>query len=350
MKRPILRIMMVIAIVLISASAITTGQAAPGEALASGATASLSAAPSTRTLAQGTDLKRIRFASGATSALVSGDLPARSSARYVLRALAGQLMELNLSAPQGASLSVTTAAGRALTPVAGSSTTFRGYLPRSGDYLIEVESGRRAVSYSLSVSIPQRVAFESGATSITLEGHVGAHQSHDYILDALAGQLMEIDVAPENSLQLIIYGVDGTVLRSGMGEGSSFRGELPLSGDYIVRVRAGDQDVSFSMNVVIPRRITFERGAVSASLRGAVSASHSQYYVLRALKDQIMQVNVTSGRAVQLIIYGADSTVLKSGMGEGSSFSGDLPATQDYVLVVRADSGAAAYSLRVTIR
>ena len=58
-------------------------------------------------------------------------------------------------------------------------------------------------------------------------------------LRAQAGQLMEINVTPENpenNLQLIIYGVDGSVLRSGMGEGSTFRGELPFSEDYIVTV------------------------------------------------------------------------------------------------------------------
>lgn len=49
-------------------------------------------------------LKRIRFAPGATSAQVSGALPGLSSARYVLRALAGQLLEADLSAPPGANL------------------------------------------------------------------------------------------------------------------------------------------------------------------------------------------------------------------------------------------------------
>jgi hypothetical protein len=160
----------------------TVGKAAPGES------------SSTTTLAQGSGLKRIHFASGATSALVSGDLPARASVRYVLHALAGQLMQVNLSAPQGASIAVTTAAGRALPPETGSSTAFRGYLPRNEDYIIEIASSTQAGSYSLSVSIPQRVAFERGATSITLDGTVGAHQSHEFILGAQAGQLMEIKV------------------------------------------------------------------------------------------------------------------------------------------------------------
>lgn len=327
MKRQILRVGLLVAVTLVflMTQAGTVGQAASG-------------------------VKRIHFAPGATSAQVGGDLAAGSSIRYVLRALAGQLMELNLSAPQGISFTVTTASGRVLAPVTGGSTAFRGYLPRNGDYIIKITSGQKAGSYSLFISIPQRVVFQPGATSTTIDGVVGAQQSHEFILGAKAGQLMEIDVTPANSLQLIIYGVDGSVLRSGMGEGSSFRGEIPSSQDYIVTVRAGDQAVSFSMNVIIPQRISFKRGAVSATLESRVTTYNSQYYVLRALKGQDMRVNVTSAREVQLVIYGADGSVLMSGMGEAASFSGKLPTTQDYILVVRAGARSAAYSLKVTIQ
>ena len=57
-------------------------------------------------------LKRIRFARGATSAEVNGELLANSTARYVLRADARQLMDVTLSAPAGVSLKVTSTSGR----------------------------------------------------------------------------------------------------------------------------------------------------------------------------------------------------------------------------------------------
>ena len=85
-------------------------------------------------------------------------------------------------------------------------------------------------------------------------------------------------------------------------------------------------------------------------MKGNLSAKSSQYYVLRALKNQTLQVNVTHSNDVQLIIYGADGSVLKSGMGEGTSFSGKLPGTQDYILVLRAASQRVAYTLQVTIQ
>jgi hypothetical protein len=237
-----------------------------------------------------------------------------------------------------------------LRPITSSAASFRGYLPRTGDYIIEVKSGSQAVSYSVSVTIPERVSFERGATSAALKGKLSAHQSHNFILRARAGQILEINLAPAGNLQLIIFGVDGTVLRSGMGEGSSFRGELPLGQDYIVTVKTGEMDVSYTLDVIIPARISFTRGAVSAALNSLVKANNSQYFVLRALKDQTMKVDVTSARAVQLIVYGMDGTVLKSGMSEGTTFSGVLPAAQDYFLVVKAGAAAASFTLKVTIK
>ena len=302
---------------------------------------------------QGQDLERIRFARGTTSAVVSDDLAAKKSDRYILRAMAGQLMDVTLSDSEGAKLSVTTESGRALKAITSSSTSFRGYLPSNGNYILTVKAGRKATSYSLSVSIPERISFERGTTSATIEDDLGEARSHDYILRAGEGQLMEINVEsddPDEDLQLIIYGVDGTVLRSGMGEGSSFRGELPEDQDYVVTVRAEEDDVSFTMDVIIPVCIKFDPGDDSDSEKGKLKAYRSQYYVLRALKNQTMQVDVTSGGDVQLIIYGADGTVLKSGMGEGASFKGKLPGTQDYVLVVRSGAKSVSYTLRVKVR
>ena len=300
-------------------------------------------------------LKRIQFTRGATSAVVSGNLPANTSARYILRALAGQLIDVTLSAPDGTRVRVTTSGGRVLTPIAGtsSSTGFRGYLPFTGDYIVAVASGSQGVSYSVNVSIPVRVAFNRGATADTLKGHLDAHQGLDYILRAREGQILEIDTTPDPAdvpLQLIIYGVDGSVLKSGMGEESSFRGELPVSEDYIVSVRAGEQAADFKMNVIIPQRIRFQTGAVSASVFGFLLANRTHYYSVSAMENQTLQVKITPRNSLQLIIYGADGTVLKSDMSEGDSFSGMLPNTQDYILEVRSATTRIGYRLHVTIK
>jgi hypothetical protein len=62
-----------------------------------------------------------------------------------------------------------------------------------------------------------------------------------------------------------------------------------------------------------------------------------------------MEADVTPEGMVRLIIYGADGTVLMSGMGGGASFSGTLPSDQDYIVTVDAGPSAVAYSLEVSI-
>jgi serine/threonine-protein kinase len=63
-----------------------------------------------------------------------------------------------------------------------------------------------------------------------------------------------------------------------------------------------------------------------------------------------MTVNLNSAGQVKLVIWGADGTVLVSEGVEARSWTGPLPATQDYTIRVRNLGAAAAdYSLTVTI-
>jgi len=62
---------------------------------------------------------------------------------------------------------------------------------------------------------------------------------------------MTVTVDANRPLQLIVYGVDGEVLQSGMGESDSFEGVLPSSQDYILVVRAGDAAASYTITVTI---------------------------------------------------------------------------------------------------
>jgi hypothetical protein len=134
----------------------------------------------------------------------------------------------------------------------GEGAFFRGTLPSSQDYILALSAGDAATAYTVNVVIPERISFAPGAISATLEGNLPAFGSHSYILGASAGQEMEVNVTPEGNVRLSIYGVDGTVLMSGMGEGSSFTGTLPSTQDYILDLFAGDHAVAYTLQVTIP--------------------------------------------------------------------------------------------------
>jgi hypothetical protein len=56
---------------------------------------------------------------------------------------------------------------------------------------------------------------------------------------------------PANSAKMSIYGVDGSVLWSGMGEGTHFTGTLPSTQDYYVVFQSGDQAVTYNLTITI---------------------------------------------------------------------------------------------------
>jgi hypothetical protein len=294
--------------------------------------------------------ERIAFAAGATFAVVTGALPAQGAVSYVLRAGAGQLMEVDLSPPSGLRLGIYAADGTAVKGPNGTAF-FRGHLPRTEDYTLVLETGSQSVSYTMNVIIPQRISFAPGTTSAGFEGQLAAFGRHHYVLGIGANQLLDVGVTSQQDVQLILYGVDGTVLKSGMGGGGSFRGPAPTTQDYILVLGAGPLPVSYAMNVMIPERIQFAPGAISAVEQAGLGPHQQHAYILGALGGQTLQVEVVAPDTdVNLVIYGVDGAVLKSGMGGGLTFEGTLPSTQDYVVALTSGSRPVSYRLDVTIQ
>ncbi|MEJ2211327.1 MAG: hypothetical protein P8129_20125 [Anaerolineae bacterium] len=295
--------------------------------------------------------QRISFAAGATSATVEGSLAAQEGTSYVLKVMAGQLIEVSAE-PQGkVQIILYGVDGTVLLSGAAAGSFFRGTVPSTQDYVLDVRAGVDAVDYTLNIIIPVRISFAPGTTQASVDGAVAVDQVQHYVLNVAKGQLMEVSVDPQDTLRLTIYGVDGTVLKSGMGGGAFFRGTVPSTQDYIVDVGPGAGAESFTMNVIIPVRISFAPGATSATVKGDLAAQQTRQYVLRASGGQTMEVNASPAGQVRLIIYGVDGTVLLSGMGDVASFSGTLPSDQDYIVTIQAGPGAvSSYTLEVSIQ
>lgn len=195
---------------------------------------------------------RISFARGTTEGGVDGMLPAYSRNYYVLGAQAGQLMMVDVAPSAGLKLSIQGLDGAVLLSGMGESTSYTGLLPSTQDYMISVHTAGSAAHYNVNVRIPERVRFAPDAVGAVREGALGAQQQHAYVLGAMAGQEMKVRVtAPEDTVRLTIYGVDGTVLMSGMGGGTEFVGVLPSTQDWIVSVRTGVVGANYTLEVTI---------------------------------------------------------------------------------------------------
>ena len=84
----------------------------------------------------------------------------------------------------------------------------------------------------------QRVQFARGTSSTTIKGSIKGYAIRDYVVGARAGQTMTVKLTTPhtaNYFNVTPAGAD-TAIFVGSTSGNSFRGTLPVSGDYTVRV------------------------------------------------------------------------------------------------------------------
>jgi hypothetical protein len=295
--------------------------------------------------------RRISFEPGATSAAIPGVLLPYRRDYYVVRAVTGQLMDASVqSAESGLQLGIYGADGTVLASGMGDAPFYRGVLPRTQDYVIWISSNT-GVEYWLNMVIPRRIVFGGGETSVRIADSLAAQATHHYVVQAAAGQLLDLDVSgPVGALRVTIYGVDGTVLMSGMGESYGFVGTLPITQDYVVSVSANADVPEYGLEVVIPERVSFASGATSGEYRGRIAREGVHHYILGASANQTMSVDVISpGGDVYPAIYGLDGTVLKRASDGNPSWSGPLPSTQEYRIDVYAFTSDSDYSMEISI-
>ena len=96
-----------------------------------------------------------------------------------------------------------------------------------------------------------------------------------------------------------------------------------------------------------PQEIQFKRGASSAEVKGGVARGEVLIYLINAKNGQTMNVEIQSveGNAVFKVVDPNTNAV-----AEGQkSWSGELPQTGKYQIVVGTERGGASYTLSVSI-
>jgi hypothetical protein len=179
---------------------------------------------------------RLIFAAGATNVTAEGQMSANTTRRYVFWADKNQLMDISLYGASGAYIAISSANGTKLVDFSQGWTWYRDYFPEKGDWYIDIRAGKADTGYSLYLGIPQRVSFAASSSSLTAKATIPAGKTHNFIVWGNKGQTLEVSVSPSQNFKLSIWHVDGTVLLSGMGDSTSFEGELPEAGDYIINV------------------------------------------------------------------------------------------------------------------
>ena len=103
----------------------------------------------------------------------------------------------------------------------------------------------------------------------------------------------------------------------------------------------------------LKKKVRFAKGASSATYRGAVIRGDRDRYYVSASRGQTMTVKITSleKNAVFQIYFAGEQEELE-GAGEeddATDWSGELPADNEYVIVVGGTRGNASYTLKISI-
>ena len=91
-------------------------------------------------------------------------------------------------------------------------------------------------SSGVSAQTKQRVRFARGSSHATVSGTIRGYAFRDYVVGARNGQTISVKLNSRNTFTVLtIFKPNGDNLE-GAAEREEFTGELPVSGDYVIRV------------------------------------------------------------------------------------------------------------------
>jgi hypothetical protein len=190
-----------------------------------------------------------------------------------------------------------------------------------------------------------RITFQSYATSAMVNGNLNANQPKSYVLRALAGQVMMVNVAsPYNNVFLRIYGLNtGQILldyTGGTGQ-TSWQGTLPVTQDYVIQLFPTGGATNFTLNVTIPETIVYAPGTNSLSLSAPLRPNEAHTYIIRAGQAQTMTLQLTpNDKTILLALYGYQNGQQIPNISDGqTSWVGQVPVSQDYIIKVVSQVG-----------
>ena len=96
-----------------------------------------------------------------------------------------------------------------------------------------------------------------------------------------------------------------------------------------------------SADVLAQKRIRFQRGKSSATVRGPIGPNGYTEYVIDGRAGQVMTIEITSGNG---------SVIVNAGSASGKSFSIDMTGGDHLLSVVNTGRRATNYTLTVSIR
>lgn len=195
----------------------------------------------------------ISFAPGATSAVISGYVPAGGVVSYNLYAFANQNFLVLLTSDTGSAvLSVSDVYGTVYLDPNNRQTSYNMYLPKTATYYVNIYSSRYGENFTLQIFIPARVQIPAGRTSAVMSGTLAPYSVVSYTAYMYAGQTARIDdysgARPTSFLR--VSGLQsGVVYMDYTAYMPSWYAVVPQSQDYLIEVISMDQSSNYRLTV-----------------------------------------------------------------------------------------------------
>lgn len=169
-----------------------------------------------------------------------------------------------------------------------------------------------------------------------------SRNGYELILDGAAGLGLEVLKTSSNGYADVrIEARDTAATRSEATykfDGKQYR----ESRSIIVHQETGESKPAY-------RRVQFKRGTSSTTLSGKVSIALPDTYLVGARAGQTMTVQLTApGKSVRFLLMSPASRNLIA--DNSRSWTGTLPETGDYTILVDANARAATYSMTISIK
>jgi hypothetical protein len=197
--------------------------------------------------------RRIDFVPDATRAIMKGVIGPTDVQTYILRADLGQPLLVQVeSASKDVHLALRTEGGTSILSLAAGRASWSGAAPDTEDYFIEIQGGRTAQAFTLSVKKPRRIKFKEGAASARILDQAVGGVPMDYSVLAIKDEELDVGlsgVGSEAALGIMGY-VDGHIYLDPQDGETSFSMTVPLTQDYIVEVvPSSGQTLKFALGV-----------------------------------------------------------------------------------------------------
>ena len=186
--------------------------------------------------------------------------------RWILRARAGQTMQVMVDSVEDDTVFAVFGPGRAVLGSVNSYTEdeemyWSGTLPADMDYAIEVTTVGPATHYEIKVAIDaaawvplgqlERLSFAPGTSSGRASAAALLGTADSWYLGARAGQYMAVDVTSlEANSTFDVFAPDGQLMTA-PADRTTWTGSLPQNGDYRVEVRPTRGNATYTISATI---------------------------------------------------------------------------------------------------